>query len=129
LILQAAESRLRLWTDHVRLYADYFDRRSGESALMALFANAAIFGLRVVDGEAPSTVTEDLTGISCRNVGAVKRTWAAAPGRRARAITSNPRLLEVAALIDAARGLPQEITGAAALLTAAEGTARGGATA
>lgn len=120
-------AQLRLWTDHARLYADLFDATLRDSATVIICRTRAIVSLRLSYGEAPASATiEDLSAVSCRDVGAVKRRWAISPGRAARAMASDRRLINDPALIAALCRQPDDIAGAGLLVDAADHALAGG---
>lgn len=122
LILVQGAERLRLWADHARLYADMVNDAAGTTGLAIKLRSQAVMSVRVRAGDGRlSPVSEDLSAVSCRDTGAYKRTWSLAPGRTARLVTSDRKLAESTALLDAGCRLAPDLSGVPALLDAAEG--------
>lgn len=123
LILASGAERLRLWTDQARLYADMVNDSAGTSGVVFKLSSQAVLSVRVRVGDGPSTpVSEDLSAVSCRDTGAYKRTWSLAPNRTARLVTSDRKLAENAALLDAGCRPAPDLRGVPALFDAAERT-------
>jgi hypothetical protein len=123
LVLVQGAERLRLWTDHARLYADMANDSAGTTGVAIKLRSQAVLSVRVRVGDGPQApVSEDLSAVSCRDTGAYKRTWSLAPNRIARLVASDRKLSENAVLLDAGCRPAPDLSGVPALFDAAERT-------
>lgn len=119
--LNEGTARLRVWAHQSRLYVDLRLADGPATGVAVKFKNGMFFGVRVSAAKGPAVpAVEDLSKISCRNNGAIKKTWALSSGGTARAISSQRNLIDHAGLIGAGTTLTPDLASIGALLDSVE---------